>query len=95
MRLLKRSRATVLRRRSLAVRVRCPAACTVRITVRARGRTIARATIRRSGIAAVRLTARGRRMLRDRSRPLRLTLRISMRDAAGKLTRRTLRAVLR
>ena len=44
-RLLKRSRATVLRRRSLAVRVSCPAACTVRITVRARGRTVARATI--------------------------------------------------
>ena len=81
-RLLKRSRATVLRQRRFAVRVRCPAACSVRITVRARGRTIARGAIRRSGIAAVRLTATGRRMLRGRL-AVRLTLRITIRDAAG------------
>jgi len=93
-RLLKRSRATVLRRRRFAVRVRCPAACVVKITVRARGRTIARGAIRRSGVAAVRLTATGRRMLRTRRR-VRLTLRITIRDAAGRLTRRTLHAVLR
>ena len=92
-RLLRRSRATVLRRRRLAVRVSCPAACTVRITARARGRTIARGAIRRSGIARVRLTAAGRRMLRERRR-VRLTLRITVRDAAGRLTRRTLRAPL-
>ena len=92
-RLLRRSRATVLRRRRLAVRVSCPAACVVRITVRARGRTIARGTVRRSGVAAVRLTTAGRRMLRRR-RVVRLTLRITLRDAAG-LTRRTLHAVLR
>ena len=60
-RLLKRSRATVLRRRRLDVRVSCPAACTVRITARARGRTIGRGAIRRSGIARVRLTAGGAR----------------------------------
>ena len=94
-RLLKRSRATVLRQRRLLVRVSCPTACSVRITVRARGRTIARATIRRSGLAAVRLNAKGRRMLRERSRPVRLTLRITARDAAGRLTRRTLHAVFR
>jgi hypothetical protein len=94
-RLLKRSRATVLRRRRFAVRVSCPAACIVRITVRARGRTIARGTVRRSGIAAVHLTAGGRRMLRERARRVRLTLRITVRDAAGRLTRRAVRAVLR
>jgi hypothetical protein len=94
-RLLKRSRATVLRRRRFAVRVSCSAACIVRITVRARGRTIARGTVRRSGIAAVRLTAGGRRMLRERARRVRLTLRITVRDAAGRLTRRAVHAVLR
>jgi hypothetical protein len=94
-RLLRRSRATVLRRRRFAVRVSCPAACVVRITVRARGRTIARGTVRRSGVAAVRLTPRGRRMLRDRARRVRLTLRITVRDAAGRLTHRVAHAVLR
>jgi len=49
---------------------------------------------RHSGVAAVRLTATGRRMLRTRRR-VRLTLRITIRDAAGRLTRRTLHAVLR
>jgi hypothetical protein len=43
----------------------------------------------------VRITATGRRILRDRSRPVRLTLLITVRDAAGKMTRRTVRAVLR
>ena len=94
MRLLNRSRATVLRRRRLDVRVSCPAVCTVRITARARGRSIGRGAIRRSGIARVRLTAIGRRMLRERRR-VRLTLRITVRDAAGRLTRRTLHGVLR
>jgi hypothetical protein len=94
-RLLRRSRATVLRQRRFSVRVSCPAACTVRITVRARGRTIARGSTRHSGTARVRLTATGRRILRDRSRPVRLTLLITVRDAAGKMTRRTVRAVLR
>ena len=94
-RLLRRSRATVLRQRGFSVRVSCPAACTVRIVVRARGRIIARGTARHSGTARVRLTAAGRRILRDRARPLRLTLRITVRDAAGKVTRRTARARLR
>ena len=94
-RLLKRSRATVLRRRRFAVRVSCPAACSVRITVRARGRTIGRGSIRRSR------HRRGARSPRPGDgccatrRPVRLTLRITIRDAAGRLTRRTLRAVLR
>ena len=76
------------------MRVSCPAACTVRITARARGRTIGRGAIDRSGIARVRLTAVGRRMLRERRR-VRLTLRVTVRDAAGRLTRRSLRTVLR
>ena len=94
-RLLKRSRATVLRRRRFAVRVRCPAACSVRITVRARGRTIARGAIsalrhRRGAPHRDGATDAARR-----ARRVRLTLRITIRDAAGRLTRRTLRAVLR
>ena len=93
-RLLKRSRATVLRQRRFAVRVSCPAACSVRITVRARGRTIGRGAIRRSGIARGAAHRDRRRMLRERRR-VRLTLRITIRDAAGRLTRRTLRTVLR
>jgi hypothetical protein len=76
-RLLRRSRRTVLRRGGFAAEVRCPGGCSARLRV-TRGRVLlARTTkrVRARGRALVKLTARGRRTLRARKRPLRIALR--------------------
>jgi hypothetical protein len=99
--LLRRSRRTVLRRRGFAAGVFCPDGCIARLTV-TRGRTVLGRTTKRArpartrpARARVRLTARGRRLLRTRRRPLRITLRARLREPSAALTRRTARARLR
>jgi hypothetical protein len=100
-RLLRRSRTTVLRRRGFAAAVRCAAGCTARLTVMRGRRVLARTTKRaqpvrrRSALAHVRLTPRGRRVLRTRGSRLRLTLRASLREPSGAVTRRSVRTRLR
>jgi hypothetical protein len=100
-RLLRRSRATVLRRRGFAAAVRCRSGCTARLRVLRGGRVLARSTKRarptgrRSARKLVRLTARGRHVLRAHRGRLRLTLRATLREPSGRLTRRTVRARLR
>src|SRR5215212_3344136 len=100
-RLLRRSRATVLRRRGFAAAVRCPRGCTARLRVLQGGRVLARSTKRarpsgrRAARSRVRLTARGRRVLRTHHGRLRLTLRATLREPSGRVTRRTVRARLR
>jgi len=93
-RLLRRSRSTVLRRRGFAAAVRCPQGCTARLTVTRGRRVLARATKRarpsgrRSARALVRLTPRGRRVLRTRRGRLTLALRATLREPSGAVTRR-------
>jgi hypothetical protein len=100
-RLLRRSRATVLRHRGFTAAVRCPRGCTARLRVLQGHRVLARSTkrARPSGRHApqtlVRLTARGRRVLRTHHGRLRLTLRATLREPSGRVTRRTVRARLR
>jgi hypothetical protein len=91
-RLLRRSRATVLRRGGFLATVRCPSRCSARLSVRANGRTLARASTRRPGTVRVRLTRQGRRVLGENG-PLRLTLRATVR--ADGVTRHTVRSRLR
>jgi hypothetical protein len=50
---------------------------------------------RRSALALVRLTPRGRRVLRTHRGRLRLTLRAALREPSGALTRRSVRARMR
>jgi hypothetical protein len=100
-RLLRRSRRTVLRRHGFAAAVRCPSGCTARLRVLRGGRVLARSTKRarptgrRAARGLVRLTARGRRVLRTHRGRLRLTLRATLREPSGRVTRRTARARLR
>jgi hypothetical protein len=100
-RLLRRSRATVLRRRGFAAAVRCPRGCTARLRVLQGRRVLARSTKRarpsgrRAARSRIRLTARGRRVLRTHHGRLRLTLRATLREPSGRVTRRTVRARLR
>jgi len=99
-RLLRRSRATVLRRRGFAAAVRCPRGCTARLRVLEGRRVLARSTKRarpsgrRAARSRIRLTARGRRVLRTHHGRLRLTLRATLREPSGRVTRRTVRARL-
>src|SRR4051794_22486428 len=99
-RLLRRARATVLRRRGFAAAVRCPRGCTARLRVLQGRRVLARSTKRarpsgrRAARSRIRLTARGRRVLRTHHGRLRLTLRASLREPSGRVTRRTVRARL-
>jgi hypothetical protein len=100
-RLLRRSRAKVLRRRAFAAAVRCPNGCTARLRVLRGRRVLARSTKRvrptgrRATRARIRLTARGRRVLRTHRGRLRLTLRARLREPSGRVTHRTARARLR
>jgi hypothetical protein len=100
-RLLRRSRRTILRRRGFAAAVRCPRGCSARLRVTRGRRVLARTTKRarpsgwHSARALVRLTPRGRRVLRARRGRLRVTLRATLRDPSGRVTRRTVRARLR
>jgi hypothetical protein len=100
-RFFKRSRRTVLRRRGFAAGVLCPEGCTARLTV-VRGAAVlarttkhARASTGGAARALVRLTSRGRRVLREDPRRLRLTLRASLREPTGALVRRSAKARLR
>src|SRR3954470_21132102 len=99
-RLLRRSRATVLRRRGFAAPVRCPRGGTARLRVLEAQRVLARSTKRarppgrRAARIRIRLTARGRRVLRTHHGRLRLTLRATLREPSGRVTRRTVRARL-
>jgi hypothetical protein len=100
-RLLRRARSTVLARRGFAAAVRCPDGCTARLQIVSGGRVVARSTKRarptsgRSARALVRLTSRGRRVLRTHRGRLRLTLRAALREPAGAVAHRTARARLR
>ena len=100
-RFVRRSRRSVLRRGGFAAGVLCPAGCTARLSVRSAGAVLARTTKRArasSGGAAralVRLTRRGRFLLREDQRRLRLTLRASLREPGGALVRRSAKARLR
>jgi hypothetical protein len=100
-RLLRRSRSTVLARRGFAAAVRCPAGCTATLRVSsgrgvlARSTKRARPSSRRAAKALVRLTARGRRVLRSQPGRLRLTLRATLREPSGSVTRGTARVRLR
>ena len=91
----------MLRRGGFAAGVLCPAGCTARLSVRSAGAVLARTTKRArasSGGAAralVRLTRRGRFLLREDPRRLRLTLRASLREPGGALVRRSAKARLR
>jgi hypothetical protein len=100
-RLLRRSRTTVLRRRGFAAAVLCPDGCTARLRV-LRGRHLlarstkrARPSNRRAARTLVRLTRRGRRVLRSDRGRLRLALRATVREPSGTVTRRTARVRLR
>jgi hypothetical protein len=93
-RLLRRSRATVLRRGHFAATLRCPGPCTARLTVTVPGRPmLARGRKRlvtgggRPGRVLLRLTAAGRRVLRARGKRLSLTLRASVSHTGGAPTR--------
>jgi hypothetical protein len=101
LRLLRRSRSTVLARHGFAATVLCADGCTATLRV-FKGRSLlartskrARPSHARPARALVRLTARGRRVLRARRGRLRLTLRATVREPSGTVTRRTVRARLR
>ncbi len=100
-RLLRRSRSTVLVRRGFATAVLCSDGCTATLRVfrgralLARTRKRARPSHARPARALVHLTARGRRVLRTQPGRLRLTLRATVREPSGIVTRRTVRERLR
>src|SRR5215210_5086813 len=100
-RLLKRSRSMVLRRNGFAAGVVCPAGCTARLRILRAGRLLARSTkrarpsSRRAARSHIRLTRRGRAVLRTRRGRLRLTLRATLREPSGRITRRSARVRLR
>ena len=101
-RLLRRSRATALRRGGFAATVRCPGPCTARLWVSAPGRPVLASGSKRlvtgggrPARTVVRLTPAGRRVLRARGGRLRLTLRATIRDGAGAETRHRARLRLR
>ena len=71
-----------LSRRGLAVKVTCPAACSVKATAKARGRRVARATA--SGTGTVRATLEPRRRAVARAR--KLALAVTVRPAGGTAT---------
>jgi hypothetical protein len=100
-RLLRRSRSTVLKRDGFAAAVLCPRGCTATLRVLRGRRVLARTTkrarpsSRRAARSLVRLTRRGRRVLRTHGGRLALTLRASVREPSGTITRRTARVRLR
>jgi hypothetical protein len=100
-RLLKRSRATVLKRDGFAAAVLCPDGCTATLRVLSGRHLLARATkrarpsSRRAARSLVRLTDRGRRILRTHRGRLALTLRAVVREPSGTITRRTAHTRLR
>jgi hypothetical protein len=100
-RLLRRARSTVLRHNGFAAVVRCPDGCTAKLRVLG-GRLVlagttkrARPSRRRAARSLIRLTHRGRRVLRAHRGRLALTLRATLRDPSGTVSRRTARVRLR
>jgi hypothetical protein len=100
-RLLRRSRSTVLRHNGFAAAVRCAAGCTATLRVLQGRQLLARTTKharpagRRAARSLVRLTHRGRRVLRGHRGRLRLTLRALLREPSGRAIRRSVRVRLR
>ena len=96
-RLLRRSRATVLRRGGFAATLRCPGPCTARLTVSAPGRPVLARGRKRlvTGVTVLRLTAAGRRILRARGKRLALTLRASVSHVGSAPTRHRARLRIR
>jgi hypothetical protein len=99
LRFLHRKRRTVLRRGGFSAGVLCPEGCGARLTVK-RGRQVLARTSRRvrgSGLVKVRvkLTSRGRRVLRGDHRRLKLTLRATLRLPSGATAKRKASARLR
>ena len=100
-RLLKRSRSTVLRRNGFAAAVLCPDGCTATLRVLRGRRVLARTTKRaqpsrgRAARSLIRLTHRGRQVLRGHPGRLRLTLRATVREPSGTVTHRSARVRLR
>ena len=100
-RLLRRSRRTVLRRSGFAAAVLCADGCTATLRVLRGRRVLARSTkrarpsSRRPARSLIRLTRGGRRVLRTQRGRLRLTLRATVREPSGRVTRRTARVRLR
>ncbi len=100
-RLRKRSRSTILKRDGFAAAVRCPDGCTALLRVLRDGEVLARTTkrarpsSRHEARALVRLTPRGRQILRGQPGRLRLTFRSTVREPSGSVTRRSTRVRLR
>ena len=98
LRFFHRTRRTVLRRGFLAG-VLCPEGCRATLTVKRGRHLLARTSkrVRPGPIAKVRvkLTKRGRRVLRDDHRRLRLTLRAALRLPSGAVPKRKATARLR
>src|SRR3954454_3043304 len=94
-----RKRRTVLRRGGFSAGVLCPEGCRAALTVKRGGQLIARASkrVRPGPIMKVRvkLTKRGRRVLRDDHRRLKLTLRAALRLPSGATAKRRATAPLR
>src|SRR4029079_17631802 len=92
LRFFHRKRRMVLRRRGFSAGVLCPEGCRATLTVKRGHRLLAR-TSRRvlpgpSAKVRVKLTKRGRRVLREDHRRLRLTLRASLRLPSGATAKR-------
>ena len=100
-RFFRRSRRTVLRRGGFAAGVLCPTGCTARLSVRSAGAVLARTTKHArastggAARALVKLTPRGRFLLREDPQRFRLTLRASLRGPTGAVVRRSAKARLR
>jgi hypothetical protein len=100
-RLLRRSRSTVLRHNGFAAAVRCPGGCTARLRVLRGGHLLAgttkraRPSRRRAARSLIRLTHRGRHDLRTHRGRLALTVRATLREPSGVVTRQRTRVRLR
>ena len=94
-----RKRRTVLRRGGFSAGVLCPEGCRATLTVKRGHHLLARTRqhVRPGAIAKVpvKLTKRGRRVLRDDHRRLKLTLRASLRLPSGAVPKRRATAKLR
>ena len=91
----------MLRRDGFAAAVLCADGCTATLRVLHGRRVLARSTkrappsSRRPARSLIRLTRGGRQVLRTQRGRLRLTLRATVREPSGRVTRRTARVRLR
>jgi hypothetical protein len=94
-----RKRRTVLRRHGFLAGVLCPTGCAAKLTVKRGHHLLARTSrrVRPGPIARVRvkLTKRGRRVLRHDRRRLTVTLRAALRQPSGRIPKRRATARLR